>query len=172
MSAVETVLIAAVAQNGVIGRDNGMPFRLSSDLKRFKALTMGYPVVMGRLTFQSIGRPLPGRPNIVISGDPEFRAEGCEVYADLDTGLDRARMLAEGMGKPAIFVIGGGQIYAQTMDDADRLEITHLAKAVDGDTHFPTIDEAVWEAVERTQLPAGDKDDVDMTFVTYRRRSG
>lgn len=171
----ETVLIAAVAENGVIGKSGDLPFNLRSDLQRFKALTLGHPVLMGRATYESIGRPLPGRPNIVVSGNPDYRADGCEMAPDLDTALDRARMLAEGLGKPAFFVIGGAQIYAQTMDEADRLEITHVQKAVDGPAdslvHFPAIDDAVWTRVSEESHPAGPHDEANMVFATYRRKA-
>lgn len=168
----ELVLIAAVARNGVIGRDNDLPFRLPTDLKHFKALTLGHPVLMGRATYESIGRPLPGRPNLVVSGDPDFRAEGCEVYSDLDTAIERGNMLADGLGQgsgsPALFVIGGGQIYAQTIDEADRLEITHVEMDADGSTVFPVIDPKKWTVTASESMPAGSKDEADMVFTTYR----
>lgn len=169
MSSIQIVLIAAVAANGVIGRDNDLPFKLPTDMKHFKALTLGHPVVMGRATYQSIGRPLPGRPNLVVSGDPAFRAAGCEVYRDLDVALERAAMVAEAQDKQAVFVIGGGQIYAQTIDLADRLEITHVAKVVEGGTLFPAIDPALWWESTRTDQPAGPDDEADMVFATYLR---
>jgi len=165
---IELVLIAAVARNSVIGRDNDLPFRLPTDLKHFKALTLGHPVLMGRATYESIGRPLPGRPNLVVSGDPDFRADGCEVYSDLDTAIERGKMLAEGLGKPALFIIGGGQIYAQTIDEADRLEITHVAMDADGSTAFPVIDREKWSVSATESVPAGPKDEADMAFTTYR----
>lgn len=171
MSKVETVLIAAVARNGVIGRKNDLPFRLRSDLKRFKALTTGHPVIMGRATYQSIGKPLPGRPNIVVSGAPGFRADGCEVYDDLVVALERGRQLAAGLGKSALFVIGGGQIYAQTIEEADRLEITHVDLDADGDVHFPDIDPAIWQAEQSVQQAAGPDDEADMVFASYRRHA-
>lgn len=171
MSDVETVLIAGVAKNGVIGRANALPFKLRSDMKRFKALTIGHPVIMGRTTYQSIGKPLPGRPNIVVSGDPAFKADGCEVYDDLFVALERGRQLSQGLGKTALFVLGGGQVYAQTIDDADRLEITHVDLDVEGDTHFPVIDEAVWQLQESVDQPAGPNDEADMVFATYRKRA-
>eukprot|EP00752_Nemacystus_decipiens_P019434 g17490.t1 len=170
MSEIETVLIAGVARNGVIGRANALPFRLRSDLKRFKALTTGHPVIMGRATFESIGKALPGRPNIVVSGDPAFRADGCEVYDDLIVALERGEQLAQGLGKTALFVLGGGQVYAQTIDDADRLEITHVDMDVDGDTVFPAIDEVVWKIRESVDQAAGPHDEADMTFTTYVKR--
>ncbi|WP_375568345.1 dihydrofolate reductase [Ahrensia marina] len=168
MANIELVLIAAVARNGVIGRDNDLPFRLPTDLKHFKALTLGHPVLMGRATYESIGRPLPGRPNLVVSGDPDFRADGCEVYSDLDTAIERGKMLAEGLGKSALFIIGGGQIYAQTIDEADRLEITHVAMEADGSTAFPIIDREKWSVAATESVPAGPKDEADMVFTTYR----
>lgn len=164
----ELVLIAAVARNGVIGRDNDLPFRLPTDLKHFKALTLGHPVLMGRATYESIGRPLPGRPNLVVSGDPDFRAEGCEVYSDLDTAIDRGKMLADGLGKQALFIIGGGQIYAQTIGEADRLEITHVEMDADGSTAFPVIDSKKWTVTASESVPAGPDDEADMVFTTYR----
>ncbi|MBV6658899.1 MAG: dihydrofolate reductase [Devosiaceae bacterium] len=170
MSAPEIVLIAAVARNGVIGDGQEMAFRLRSDLRRFKALTLGHPVVMGRATYQSIGKALPGRPNIIVSRDPAFRADDAETYDDLDTALDRARLLATGLGKEAVFILGGGQIYAQTMEDADRLEITHVEADGAGTVHFPTIDPEVWAQVAAEDQPAGEHDDADMVFATYRRR--
>lgn len=171
MDDVEIVLIAAVAKNGVIGQGNDLPFKLRSDLKRFKALTTGHPVVMGRATYQSIGKALPSRPNVVVSGDREFRADGCEVYDDLFVALERAQQLAAGLGKSSLFVIGGGQIYAQTIDEADRLEITHVDMDADGDTRFPVIDDSIWQVADSVDQPAGPHDEADMEFVSYRRRS-
>lgn len=171
MDDVEIVLIAAVAKNGVIGQGNDLPFKLRSDLKRFKALTTGHPVVMGRATYQSIGKALPDRPNVVVSGDREFRADGCEVYDDLFVALERAQQLAAGLGKSSLFVIGGGQIYAQTIDEADRLEITHVDMNADGDTRFPVIDDSIWQVADSVDQPAGPHDEADMEFVSYRRRS-
>lgn len=170
MARPDVALVAAVASNGVIGNKGELPFRLPSDMKRFKALTTGHPVVMGRLTHESIGRPLPGRPNIVVSGDPDYRAEGCEVYDDLTVALERAAQMAGGLGKDAVFVLGGGQIYAQTIDEADRLEITHVDKAADGDVRFPAIDPDRWQVVSDTQAAVCERDEAPMRFVTYRRR--
>jgi dihydrofolate reductase len=169
---IEIVLIAAVARNGVIGRANGLPFRLPSDMKHFKALTLGHPVLMGRATHESIGRALPGRPNIVVSGDHDFRAEGCEVYSDLEAALQRGQVLAQGLGKDALFVIGGGQIYAQTIDEADRLELTHVAMEAEGDTQFPPVDPKRWGLVSEQSFSAAPGDEADMVFATYRRTGG
>jgi len=132
-------LVAAVAENGVIGRDGGMPWRLSTDMKRFKATTMGKPVVMGRKTWESFPkRPLPGRHNIVVTRDPTYAAEGASVAGSLDAALALAR--AEGAREAC--VIGGGEIYAAALPLADSLDATHILAEIDGDTYFPAIDPA------------------------------
>ncbi len=164
---VRLALVAAVAENGVIGTDGALPWRLSSDMRRFKRLTMGKPVVMGRRTFESIGKPLVGRVNIVVSGRPGFGAEGVVVARD----LEQARALAEqhaGEGGE-VMVIGGGVLYAAAIARADRLYITHVATAPEGDTYFPAIDPDAWRVVSREAVPAGDSDSAPTTFVTYER---
>lgn len=175
MSAAEAIgvtIVAAVATNGVIGRGNELVWRLPSDLRHFKALTLGKPVVMGRRTFQSIGRALPGRTNIVVSRDRAFAAEGVETAGDLGTALARARAVAAASGATAVAVIGGGEIYAQAMALADRLEITEVALAPEGDTVFPPIDPASWEETARVAGGRGERDEADFAFVSYRRRTG
>jgi dihydrofolate reductase len=164
---VAIVLLAAVADNGVIGRDNGLPFRQSSDLKRFKALTMGKPVLMGRKTYRSIGKPLPGRTNIVVSRDPSFAAPGALAAASLDAALAAARGDARRRGADEIVVIGGTEIFAQTMPLADRMEITHVHTRPAGDTYFPPIDAAKWRELARSDHPAGLRDEAAVTYVTY-----
>jgi len=166
---INVILIAAVADNGVIGRDNAMPWRLGSDLKRFKALTMGKPVVMGRKTYLSIGKPLPGRTNIVVSRDAGFVAPGLLVAGSLDAALSAARDDALRRGGHEIVVIGGSDIYAQCMPLADRLEITHVHARPDGDTRFPPIDRALWREIARSEHSAGPQDEVNFTYVTYVR---
>jgi dihydrofolate reductase len=164
---ISIVLLAAVADNGVIGRDNGLPFRQSSDLRRFKAMTMGKPVVMGRKTYASIGKPLPGRTNIVISRDPGFAPPGVTMAGDLDSALAAARDDARSRGVDEIVVIGGTDIFAQTMPLADRLEITHVHMKPAGDTHFPAIDAARWRISARSDHAAGPNDEADFSYVTY-----
>lgn len=171
MSPARIVLVVAVARNGVIGRDGDLPWRLPSDLKRFKQLTLGKPVLMGRKTWDSIGRPLPGRPNIVITRDAGFSAPGAEVVASLDAGLAAARREAEALGVDEVCVIGGGQIYAQVFDRADILHVTHVDADVEGDTRFPAIDPAVFEKVAEEPIPRGEKDSHAMHFVTWRRKA-
>lgn len=174
-------VIAAVSRNGVIGRDGDMPWRLSSDLKRFKALTMGAPVIMGRKTFESIGRPLPGRLNIVVTRNYDWAADGAMRVGSLEAALELATVhLESAEPDPAdpdaalpneVFVIGGGQIYAQAVALADRLYITHVETELDGDTHFPEIDPAIWEETGAEDVPAGEKDSYPTRFATYRRRT-
>jgi len=164
-------IYAAVAENGVIGRDGGLPWHLSSDLKRFKANTMGKPIVMGRRTWESFPkRPLPGRLNVVISRDSAYRAEGGEMVASLDSALalaaDRGRI--DGIGE--ICIVGGGEIYRQAMDKADCLKLTCVLGHFDGDTRFPPIDPALWRVISSEDVPAGEKDSHATRYVIYARR--
>jgi dihydrofolate reductase len=168
---MEIVLLVAVADNGVIGAGGAIPWRLKTDLQRLKALTLGKPVVMGRKTFVSLRRPLPGRTNIVVTRDANFRSPGAVVT----TSLAAARAVATGDAlrrlATEIAVIGGAEIYAQWMDYADRLEITEVHARPAGDTYFAAIDMAIWEEVARVRNSAGPDDSADFSFVTYRRRA-
>lgn len=158
-------MIAAVAENGVIGSDGGMPWRLSTDMQRFKALTMGKPVLMGRRTWQSFPkRPLPGRVNIVATRDPGFAEEGAMVVHSVEEGVERAGAANE------LCVIGGGQIYGQMMARADRLDITHVLATLEGDTLFPVIDPHIWRLASEERFPAGERDDHETRFAVYERR--
>jgi dihydrofolate reductase len=167
---MEVFLIAAVADNGVIGARGAIPWRLKSDMQRLKALTIGKPVVMGRKTFASIGRPLPGRTNIVVTRDAGFRRPGVVVTTSFADA--RAVALGDALRRSAadIAVIGGAEIYAQWMACADRLEITEVHARPDGDTYFAAIDAADWQEVARVRNPAGSDDSADFSYVTYRRR--
>ena len=169
---MDVVIHVAIAENGVIGRDNGLPWRLSTDMKRFKALTMGKPVIMGRKTWESFPkRPLPGRLNIVMTRDKAYRAEGAEVVRSLDDALALARTRGRCMeGADEICVIGGGEIYAQALPKADRLYITHVLATFDGDTRFPPIDPVTWKVVHSEDVPAGEKDSHPTRHVLYERR--
>jgi dihydrofolate reductase len=164
-------LVVAVSQNGIIGREGGLPWRLSSDLKRFKADTMGRPIIMGRKTFQSIGRLLPGRENIIISRDPNFAVQGAIVCADVAAALSCAQRKSQEMGADDIAVIGGGEIYWQTFDVADRLIVTWVLTSIDGDTRFPAIENDVWHTVSSEDFPAGEKDDYATQRVVYERKA-
>lgn len=170
MSKPRITLIAAVAENGVIGRDLDMPWKLSSDLKRFKALTMGKPMIMGRKTFLSVGeRPLPGRPHIIISRNPDYRPAGVDVVSSLENALSLAANKAAELGVDEVFVAGGGEIYRQAMAFADQLSVTHVEVSLEGDTFFPEIDPALFEKIDEMALFAGEKDNYPVRFTTYRR---
>ncbi|WEK49823.1 MAG: dihydrofolate reductase [Candidatus Kaistia colombiensis] len=165
---VQLSIIAAVAENGVIGNDGDMPWKLSTDLKRFKAITTGKPVIMGRKTFASIGRPLPNRVNVVLTRARDFAAPGTVIVPTLDAAV----AAAADTGAAEAMVIGGGEIYGAFMDRADRLYITHVDAAPAGDAHFPAIDPAVWEVVSTEAVPAGASDTAATRFTIYQRRRG
>ncbi|MEO3428692.1 dihydrofolate reductase [Pelagibius sp. CAU 1746] len=169
-AALPLALIVARADNGVIGREGGMPWHLSGDLKFFKAQTLGKPVVMGRKTFQSIGRPLPGRPNLVITRDPAFRAAGVEVFPGIEAALARAQALAAESGAEEVMVIGGGQIYERTLPLARRVYLTEVHASPEGDTGFPDLDPADWREVRRDPPVSGGEGQPDISFVVLERR--
>lgn len=162
-------LIVAVAENGVIGRDGGLPWRLSSDLKTFRRLTMGKPMIMGRRTFDSIGKPLDGRDNIVVTRDPHFELPGVSACATLDEALTLARVLATTRGADEVMVIGGAAIYDAVLRDADRIYFTQVHAKPDGDRTFPALDADEWREVSRELLPKGDRDDFASTLIVYER---
>ncbi len=165
-------IYVAIAQNGVIGREGGLPWRLSSDLKRFKADTMGKPIVMGRKTWESFPRkPLPGRLNIVVTRDPSYSADGAEIVRSFDDAITLAKARGRCMaGADEICVIGGGEIYRQALPLADRLHVTHVLAEVEGDTRFPDIDRDVWRVVHAFDAPAGEKDSHATRYTVYERR--
>jgi dihydrofolate reductase len=167
--AIAIVLVAAVADNGVIGRNNALPWHLRSDLQRFRALTIGKPVVMGRKTYLSIGKPLPGRTNIVVTRNAAFNAPGVVAAADFDAALRVARGDALRRGTDAVAIIGGTDIFAQAMPLADRLEITHVHTRPEGDVLFPPIDSQVWRVGGSSEHSAGPHDDAGFSCVTYLR---
>ena len=162
------VFIVAIADNGVIGRDNTMPWHLRSDLRRFKQLTLNKPVVMGRKTFLSIGRPLPKRTNIVVTRDPAFRAAGAVVATTLDAAYEIALGDALRRGASEIMVIGGAEIFHQWMPRATRLEITHVHAEPEGDT-FLRFEMAEWQDVARSRPARGPDDSADFSYATYAR---
>lgn len=168
---ISVVIVVAAARNGVIGRDGAMPWRLPTDLKHFKALTLGKPVVMGRKTFESLGRPLPGRANIVVSRQADYAPDGVDVAPDLDTALTLAAERARAALVTEICVIGGGTIYAQALAKADRIELTRVEAEIEGDTVFPAIDETQFERIAAQPLPRGEKDSHAMTIETYTRHA-
>jgi dihydrofolate reductase len=165
------VLVAAVARNGVIGSGQGLPWRLSGDLKRFKAVTWGKPLVMGRKTYLTIGRPLPGRETIVVTRDPGFAAPGVLVVHDLGAALGLAAERARIMDANEVVIAGGGEIYAQTLPRAGRLLITEVAFDAKGETRFPLIDSQQWREVSRESGERGRHDEADFAFVEYERKT-
>jgi dihydrofolate reductase len=162
-------LIAAVAANGVIGDRNTVPWRLSEDLRHFKTLTLGHPVIMGRKTFESLGRPLPERSNIVVTRSPDYEATGCTVVGSIDAAFAAAACdIATRRGADEVFVIGGAEIYAQALVVANRLELTEIQSEFPGDTYFPDVDWSQWRETQRTSHISQSR--LAFDFVTYERR--
>ncbi|ACS51579.1 dihydrofolate reductase [Bartonella grahamii] len=163
-------LIAAVAENGVIGREGAMPWHLSTDLQRFKALTFGNPIIMGRKTWDSLGRPLPGRTNIVITRNCAFTAEGAVIAHSLSQACSIAKNVASQNGADAVFIIGGGEIFQQGLYMADKIFLTEVLASIEGDSFFPVFDKEKWTIVETQDIPKGEKDSHPTRFVVYERK--
>jgi dihydrofolate reductase len=166
----DIALIAAVADNGVIGRDNELPWHLPEDLRHFKRTTLGKPVVMGRKTWESIGRPLPGRINIVVTRQPGYVAEGAQVAATLEQALRLAETAATESGADELMVIGGAEIYALALPRARRMYITEVHAEVTGDARFPVWDRAEWQESSREYHGEGQEGTPPHSFVVYERR--
>ena len=159
-------IIVATDLGGVIGKDGDLPWRLPADLAHFKRVTMGKPILMGRKTWESIGRPLPGRTNIVLTRNPDFQAEGVRVVHD----VDEARRLAETEGAEELMIIGGAEIYAMFLPHADRLYLTRVDTRIEGgDAHFPPWDHHQFTELDRLSRPADDRNPHDLLFLTYER---
>ena len=156
-------IVVAASENNVIGRQGDLPWRLPDDLRRFKAITMGKPIVMGRKTWESIGRPLPGRQNIVITRQADFGAEGCHVVFSVEEAV------AAAAGAEETMVIGGSEIYALFLPDADRLYLTRVHADVDGDAFLPSIDDSEWRLVSEERHTADERNEFDYSFLTYER---
>ncbi|MCA0423058.1 MAG: dihydrofolate reductase [Proteobacteria bacterium] len=163
-------MVAAVARNGVIGGDNQLLWRLRSDLKHFRALTWGHPIIMGRKTYESIGKPLPGRETVLLTRERMRRVDGVHVAHSPDEAGALAGMLAQRMGVGEAMVVGGAEIYRLLMPKAQRLEITEVALEPEGDALFPQIRRTEWREVRREAHRAGADDEADFAFVTYVRR--
>ena len=157
-------LIVALDRNRVIGSDNQLPWRLSADLQHFKGLTMGKPIVMGRKTYESIGRPLPGRTNIVVTRDSSFSAAGCRVVHSIDEALVAAGDVDE------VMIMGGENLYSQLLPRADRLYLTEVQAEVSGDAWFPEFDATQWQELERESHRADENNEFDYDFVVLARR--
>jgi dihydrofolate reductase len=162
-------LIVAIAANGVIGRDGALPWRLSTDLKRFRSVTMGKPLIMGRKTFVSLGRPLEGRDNIVLTNDPDFAAHGAIVVHSLEDALARGRDAARRRGVDELFVIGGAQIFHQAMPLAKRVYFTRVDAVIPGDVTFSIEGSGPWREVFSESHPKGPKDAHPFTFSILER---
>lgn len=161
-------LIVATTRNQVIGRDNQMPWHLPADLRYFKQRTLGKPIIMGRKTWESLGRPLPGRLNIVISRQADVELEGAEVFADLTAAIQRGQKWAKQQGVAEVMVIGGGQIYQQALAFAQRVYLTRIELELEGDAFFPVLDTQQWQQVEAQAHPAQDKEP-GYTFEVWQR---
>jgi dihydrofolate reductase len=172
MQALPVVLVAAIADNGVIGSDNSLIWRLKTDLRRFRQLTTGCPIIMGRKTYLSIGKPLPGRQTVVLTRDPGFAADGVHVAHTVEEALALAQRLGREMGAHAVIIGGGTEIYAQMLALADRLELTLVHASPAGDAVFPPWDEDRFVAVAREDHPADPDNEYPFSFASYRRRDG
>ncbi len=155
--------IVAVAQGGVIGNDNKLIWHISEDLKYFKATTLGHPIIMGRKSYDSIGKALPGRRNIIITRNTEFKADGCDVVNSIEAALELCK------GEQEVFITGGGEIYRATLDMCDKLYITEIAHTYEGSTTFPTIDRSQWIESSREDFERGVKYEHPFSFVIYER---
>lgn len=165
---MKLAMIAAMAKNRIIGADNDMPWHLPADLKHFKSVTMGKAVIMGRKTYESIGRALPGRPNIVITSNKEYSLSDATVVDSPESAIEVAKALTQNAEE--IMIIGGGTIYQSFLNDADTLYLTHIDLEVEGDTQFPDYEAAAtWHEVERASFDADDKNPNGYTFVTLAR---
>ncbi|RYD70186.1 MAG: dihydrofolate reductase [Sphingobacteriales bacterium] len=157
--------VVAIAENNVIGKDNGLIWHLPADLKHFKKHTMGHPMVMGRKTFESIGKPLPGRTTIIVTRDKDYTAVGCIVCNSVDDALKTANEL----DNEQVSIIGGAEIYRQTLDKTDRIYLTEVHHTFDGDTFFPEIKKEEWKETSREQFEADEKNQYAYSFVTLDR---
>ena len=162
-------IIVAVAEHGVIGRGNEMPWRLRTDLRHFRALTMGKPILMGRKTFVSIGKPLPGRRTIVLTRDRDFAPEGVEVAHTVDDALALGERIAAASGAGEVMVVGGAEIYRMLLPLAERLHVTEVKARPEGDAFFPPVDRGEFREISREPHPAGPDDDHAFDFVEYLR---
>lgn len=159
------IIIAAIGNNNELGKDNQLLWHLPADLQRFKELTSNHPIIMGRKTYQSIGKPLPNRTNIVVSRKEDWFEEGILIVPSLKEAIKHAKRI-----DTDAFVIGGGDIYSQTIDVADRLEITQVDFSTDADTFFPKIDERIWQKTNEIHYPKDEKHEYDFYFQTWERK--
>ena len=167
---VPVAMIVAVGSNGVIGSQGEIPWRLPSDFAHFKRTTLGKPLIMGRKTFESIGKPLPGRTNIIVTRRRDYRPEGAVVVSSLAEALEKARRVAVADGATEVMIGGGGEIYREAMPQAERLYVTHVEAAPEGDAYFPDIDPLLWEVEQVLAIERTDRDSAPFSVKVYRRR--
>lgn len=165
-------LVVAVAENGIIGRGGDLPWRMSSDLKTFRRLTMGKPIVMGRRTFASLKKPLDGRTNIVVTRDPDFQVDGVVAVRSVPDALEAARREVAQSDDPEVMIIGGATIYKQVLAEADRIYLTEIHGRPDGDTTFPELESEQWTEVSSVPIPKGVRDDYSATLRILERTQG
>jgi dihydrofolate reductase len=168
--AARIVFVVAAAANGVIGRDGELPWRLPSDLKRFRALTLGKPVIMGRKTYESIGKPLAGRDNIVLSRRPAFHAAGVTVVAEIEAAIDLGRRLAAHHGVDEVAIIGGAEVFRAALAQTDRIYLTLVEAAPAGETRLPPFDPEAWQETARTPMAKGPGDQYCADFIVLERK--
>lgn len=169
MSSILLSAIVAVAENQVIGINNGLPWRLSNDLKWFKKITMGKPIIMGRKTFQSLPGLLPGRPHIVITRDPDFTADDITTAHNLTEAISSGKEAAEQIGADEMVIIGGAEIYRQALDTLDMIYLTRVHAVIEGDTYFPELNPADWTELSREFHEKSEKDQFDHSFIELKR---
>ncbi len=169
MTTFKIVLVAAIGENNVIGREGQLPWRLKSDLQHFKRVTLNRPVIMGRKTYVSIGKPLKDRTNIILTSDLSLIAPGCVLTSSLEAAMGFARQDAQKRGVDQIMVIGGSDVFAAMMPNAARLEITHVHASPEGDVKFPPIDPAIWRATSRQEITPGPEDSAAFAVAVYDR---
>jgi len=168
---ISLILVVAAAENGVIGRDNRLLWRLRTDLKRFRDLTMGKPMIMGRKTYQSIGKPLPGRETIVLTRDEDFSPPGVHVVHSWNEAVAKGEELGQAMGADAIAVVGGAEIYRIALPHVQKIYLTEVAAAPEGDAFFPPVDRTRFRELARVAHTEGPDDEHPFTFIDFERRS-
>lgn len=170
---MDLVIVVAAAQNGTIGKENTLPWKISADLQHFKSVTMGHPIIMGRKTYESIGRPLPGRTTIVVTRQADWAPEGgsdaVKVVHGLDEAIALAADVAKSMGVDAAMLVGGAQLYRQSIDRATKVVLTEVHQDIEGDASFPQLDGNIWRETQRMRYAADDKNEYDYSFVELLR---
>ena len=167
---MELCIVVAVAENGVIGVDNGLPWKLSADLKHFKQTTMGHPMIMGRLTFDSIGRPLPGRKTIVVTRQQDWSCDGVEVAHDLEQALAKAQAASVDLGVERVMLVGGAQLYKQALPLCERIFLTRVEASIEGDAYFPELDVSQWDEVSNERFEADSNNSYAYSFLQLKRK--